>query len=162
MREPRATAPLIPSSYGVPRDGSGGELRPWPDAVGRLTSSRNYWICTTRRDGRPHASPVWGLWLDDAVWFSCSRESAKAHNLARDSRLTVHLESGDDVVILEGEAEDVTDQPSRLRFADAYEPKYAVRPDPDSESAVFRLLPRVAQTWDERDYPATATRWEFD
>lgn len=161
MREPRATAPLIPASYGVPTDGSGGELRPWADAVERLVTSRTYWICTTRRDGRPHVSPVWGVWLDDALWFSTSRASVKARNLARDPRVAVHLESGDDVVILEGEAEDVRDAEARARFSSAYEPKYALRPDPAADSAVVRLLPRVAQTWDERDYPGTATRWVF-
>lgn len=162
MREPTATAPLIPRSYGVAADGSGGRLRPWSDAVERLAAARNYWICTSRRDGRPHASPVWGLWLDDAVWFSTSRESLKGRNLARDPRAVVHLESGDDVVILEGEAEDVRDLEARERFADAYEPNYGFRPDPAAGSAVYRLPPRVAQTWDERDYPSTATRWVFE
>src|SRR3954471_8763711 len=102
MAEPRPVAPLVDAGYGVPRDGSGAELLPWRTSVDRLERARSYWICTTRADGRPHAAPVWGLWLDDALWFSTGRASLKARNLARDPRLVVHLESGDEVVILEG------------------------------------------------------------
>ena len=152
----------MPSSYGVPTDGSGAERLPWSWAVERLAAARNYWVCTTRADGRPHTAPVWGLWLDDALWFSTARASQKGRNLAREPSLVAHLESGDETVILEGEAEDVRDPAALGRFADAYAEKYDFRPDPtDPASAVYRLRPRVAQTWRERDYPQTATRWVF-
>lgn len=161
--EPRPTAPRIPASYGVPTDGSGGDLLPWSWAVERLEAARNYWICTTRANGRPHAVPVWGLWLDGAVWFASGRESQKARNLARSPEAVIHLESGDETVILEGEVVDVSEPSSRERFADAYEEKYGFRPDPaDPASAVYALRPRVAHTWHERDYPNTATRWIFE
>ena len=163
MRAPRATAPRIPPGYGTPRDGSGGELLPWERAIERLVAARNYWICSTRADGRPHAMPVWGLWLDDALWFSTGRDSLKARNLARDPSIVVHLESGDDTVILEGRAEEERDGGRLERFADAYDAKYAFRPDPaDTASPVFVVRPRVALTWEERDYPHTATRWLFE
>ena len=162
MAEPRATAPRIPAGYGVPTDGSGGDLLPWSWAVERLEAARNYWICTTRADGRPHAAPVWGLWLDDAVWFSTGRSTQKARNLERSPAIVVHLESGDETVILDGEVEDVRDRAERKRFADAYDVKYSYRPDPDDDGAVYRLRPRVAQTWTESEYPRTATRWVFD
>ena len=48
---------------GAPADGS---ALPWSDVVEWLTAARNYWVCTTRADGRPHAMPVWGLWMDDS------------------------------------------------------------------------------------------------
>ena len=38
-------------------------------ALARLRAAMSYWIATTRPDGRPHAAPVWGVWLDDALWF---------------------------------------------------------------------------------------------
>jgi PPOX class probable F420-dependent enzyme len=159
---PRAVAPRIPPGYGVPTDASGGERLPWSWAVERLAAARNYWICTTRPDGRPHASPVWGLWLDDAVWFSTAHASQKARNLARDASLVVHLESGDDVVVLEGEAVEERGADALARFLDAYEPKYGLRPDLDAlDAAVFVLRPRIAYTWQERSYLETATRWLF-
>jgi hypothetical protein len=162
MLEPTPTAPRIPASYGVPTDGSGGALLPWSWAEERLLEARNYWVCTARADGRPHAVPVWGLWLDGGLWFSSGRDSQKARNIARSPEAVVHLESGDETVILEGAVVDVLERSALERFAEAYEAKYGFRPDPtDTSSAVFALRPRVAHTWVERDYPRTATRWVF-
>ena len=104
----------MPRLYGVPTDASGAELLPWTWAVEQLTSTRSYWVCTTRPDGRPHAAPVWGVWLDDAVWFSTAPSSVKGRNIARDPRVVVHLESGDETVILEGEAKLPTDDAALL------------------------------------------------
>jgi hypothetical protein len=53
--------PDVPSLYGLkPRQ----QHLPFSHAEERLAKSRNYWICTTRPDGRPHSFPVWGFWLD--------------------------------------------------------------------------------------------------
>ena len=162
MGEPRATAPQIHEGYGVPADGSGGERLPWAWAVERLGASRNYWVCSTCPDGRPHAAPVWGLWLDDAMWFSTARRSWKGRNLTSNPSVVVHLESGDETVILRGEVEEVNDPAALASFLDAYDAKYDLRPDPGSQDAfVFVLRPTVALTWEERDYPNTATRWIF-
>ena len=137
-----------------------GRRAPAVERGGALArGSRNYWICTTRRDGRPHASPVWGLWRDGALVFSCSRASVKARNLARDPRVVVHTESGDDVVILEGEAEEIALDDA---IAAEYEAKYGWRVQPDEGSVWLRLAPASAQTWRERDYPRSAARWVFD
>jgi hypothetical protein len=75
----------------------------------------------------------------------------------------VHLESGDDVVILEGRVEEARDADLLRRFTDAYEQKYAVRPNPSSPGDVTYLMRRrVALVWSEKDFPESATRWEFD
>jgi PPOX class probable F420-dependent enzyme len=149
----------MPAGYGVPTDGSGGELLPWSWAEEQLTQARNYWICTTRGDGRPHAVPVWGVWFEGAVWFGTNPSSTKGRNMARDPRVVVHLESGDDVVILEGAVELSRDTDVLTRVADAYEEKYAHRP---GTTALYVLRPRVAQTWTEKDFARNATRWVFD
>ena len=65
-------------------------------------AGRSYWVTTTRADGRPHAMPVWGLWLDGALWFSSDPDSVKGRNLAARPDAVVHLESGDEVCILDG------------------------------------------------------------
>jgi len=98
--KPRPGRPEMPKAYGLkgPRSGSG--LMPWSRASAQLTQSRNYWVCTARTDGRPHAMPVWGVWLGERLIFSTHRDSQKGRNLARDPRVAVHLESGDEVVIL--------------------------------------------------------------
>lgn len=159
MVEPTPQPPRIDPGYGVPADASGAELLPWSEAERWLADSRNYWICTTRRDGRPHASPVWGLWREGAVVFSCSRASVKARNLARDPRVVVHTESGDDVVILEGAVEEIGLDDA---IAAEYEAKYGWRVRPDEGSVWLRLAPASAQTWRESDYPRSAARWVFE
>jgi PPOX class probable F420-dependent enzyme len=156
--EPTASRPRFAPGYGVPESSEG--MLPWSWAEARLESARNYWIGTSRGDGSPHAAPVWGLWIGDAVLFSTSPNSRKGRNLARDPRVVVHLESGDEVVIVEGEVERVAlDEAS----ADAYEAKYAFRPDPDwAEGLWYAVRPRLAYAWLESGYPRTATRFAFD
>jgi pyridoxine/pyridoxamine 5'-phosphate oxidase len=100
--------------------------------------------------------PVWGVWHDDAVLFGTSPSSVKARNLESDPRLVVHLESGDEVVILEGRAERVTADES---VADAYEAKYEHRPNVEG---LWLVRPTRAFAWTESDYPNTATRFEWD
>jgi len=95
----------MPEGYGVPETDEG--LLDWSWAVTRLESALNYWFATTRSDGRPHAMPAWAVWLDGALYFEGSPMTRRARNLAANPAVVVHLESGDDVVILEGDARDV-------------------------------------------------------
>jgi PPOX class probable F420-dependent enzyme len=156
--EPTAARPGFEPGYGI-HDSLEGML-PWSWAEERLEAARNYWIGTARSDGRPHAAPVWGLWIDDAILFSTSPRSRKGRNLARDPRVVVHLESGDEVVIVEGEVEQVQ---LTEGAAEAYGTKYDFRPDPSSPDGLWcAVAPRVAYAWLERDYPRTATRFAFD
>lgn len=108
---PAVGIPHMPKLYGIkPRK----KYLPWGHADQRLARSRNYWICTVRPDGRPHSIPVWGFWLDGALYFGTGRATRKARNLAANPHLSIHLESGDDVIILEGTAVEISDKkPSR-------------------------------------------------
>jgi pyridoxine/pyridoxamine 5'-phosphate oxidase len=129
----------------------------WSWAEERLAASRNYWIVTAGDNGEPSAAPVWGVWADGAVYFGTSPRSRKGQNLARDPRVVVHLDSGDEVVILHGEVERYELEDS---IADAYEAKYDFRPE--GGGGWFKLRPRRALAWLETDYPKTATRFDFD
>jgi PPOX class probable F420-dependent enzyme len=149
----------MPGSYGIDRHATAG-LLPWSVVVDQLVRARNYWVGTVHPSGRPHVRPVWGLWLDDAFYFSTDPASRKGRNLAANPALVVHLESGDDVVILEGTAEIVADAALLTRVADAYEAKYAFRPDYTNLACrVYRLRPWVVFAWREAAFPSTATRW---
>ena len=160
MAEPVASRPGFPSGYGIRSDEEG--LVAWSDAVAKLEGARNYWIGTTRPDGSPHAMPVWGLWLDDSLVFSSGSTSRKSRNLAHDPRVVVHLESGDDVVVVEGLAERVTDGVELGVIAELYSAKYDFAFDPTNpDYPVFRVRPRVAYAWLERDFAGTATRFAF-
>jgi general stress protein 26 len=147
--------------YGIPSDPK-GMLR-WADAAARLRRSRNYWIVTARSDGRPHAVPVWGVWLDGALYFGTDRRSRKARNLAGNPSVVVHLESGDDAVILEGVADEVSQRGLVERIDQAYAKKYKMRvSDAPGQLVVYAVRPRVAFGWRERDFPRSPTRWSFD
>ena len=159
--EPAPSRPSIPAGYGIERSPS-AEMIPWSAVGERLAGARNYWLGTTRPDGRPHVAPVWGVWLDGVFYFATDPASRKARNLAASPQLVVHLESGDDVVILEGTAEAAADPSLLARFADAYEAKYQFRPDTSSAApGVYRLRHRVAFAWLERNFPQSATRFTF-
>jgi nitroimidazol reductase NimA-like FMN-containing flavoprotein (pyridoxamine 5'-phosphate oxidase superfamily) len=135
-------------------------MLPWSWASERLVASRNYWVVTTSSYGAPHAMPVWGLWLDGAVVFSTSPESRKGRNLSSNPKIVLHLESGDEVVVVEGEA---TETGLDDRLAAEYEAKYDYRPEPGSPGGLwYRVAPRVVYAWLETDYPRTATRFDFD
>lgn len=160
--QPGASRPHMPG-YGLTDADEGSGLFPWSRVGDQMIASRNYWVCTTRPDGRPHAMPVWGIWLDDAFMFSTGTSSVKARNLASNPAIAVHLESGDDVIILEGYVQEAEDPDLLERYADAYETKYDWRPDPgEPDSLTYVLRPKVAFAWLEADFPGTATRWVME
>lgn len=147
--------------YGVSTAAEG--LLEWDWAEERLSKARNYWVCTTRADGRPHASPVWGVWFDGALYFGCDRRSIKAKNLALRPDIVIHLESGDEVVILEGTISIADDASPLFRtIAEAYNQKYGINAlEPNPGALVYVLQPAMAMGWLEHDYPKTATRWRW-
>jgi Pyridoxamine 5'-phosphate oxidase len=150
----RRSRPDFEPGYGISKDEEG--MLDWSWAEERLEASRNYWIVTAGADGVPAAAPVWGVWADGAVYFGTSPASRKGRNIARDPRVVVHLESGDEVVILHGEAGVVDVDESVL---DAYEAKYGYRPP---STKLYCLRPARALAWVEAEYPKTATRFDFE
>jgi len=156
---PEAARPSFPGVYGI-NDGEEGLLE-WGWATERLSGARNYWVATTGPGGNPHAMPVWGVWLDDVFYFSSSPESRKARNLDANPATVVHLESGDEVVILEGDAEQVTDGALLQRLGEDYSRKYELEVSFTGGRPLFGVRTRVAYAWRERDFPATATRFSF-
>lgn len=161
MGEPQADRPAFAPGYGILPADEGAGLLPWSRAVERLEASRNYWIGTTRPDGAPHAAPVWGVWSDGRLVFGTNPSSRKGRNLAHDPRISVHLESGDDVVILEGVAEQLGDDDRAGKVVDAYERKYGWRPEVADMPRWWTLAPALAFAWLESDFPGTATRYRF-
>jgi predicted enzyme related to lactoylglutathione lyase len=100
----------------------------WNEASAQLETAEVYWLSTVRSDGRPHVTPLLGLWLDKAFFFSTGPDERKARNLTRNASCVVttgnnRLTEGTDLV-LEGRALRVTDDVELQRLADAYEAKY--------------------------------------
>jgi hypothetical protein len=152
-----ADRPQMPG-YGIAETPDG--RLPWTWVVEQLSAARNYWIVTSRATGRPHAMPVWGLWLDEAVIFSTDPASVKGRNLAARPEVVVHLESGDDVVIVEGRAQQLAGSELPAGFVDAYDAKYGHRVDTsDPAFGFYRLRPSTVLAWRESDFPTSATRF---
>jgi nitroimidazol reductase NimA-like FMN-containing flavoprotein (pyridoxamine 5'-phosphate oxidase superfamily) len=152
--------PHVPPGYGLkPRK----EYLPWSHAQERLERSRSYWICTSRPDGRPHSIPVWGFFLDDVLYFGTMRSSRKAKNLDKNPSVSIHLDSGDDVVILEGEVREIpqSDKQVLSKLDAASKTKYKMPLVIEPGSVLYAVRPRVVLSWTERDFPNNATRWEF-
>lgn len=143
--------PNIQKDYGIPESEEG--MLSWDFVTDRLAAARNYWVSTTRPDGRPHATPSWAVWLDGTLYFGGGRQTRKARNMAANPAVVVHLESGDEVVILEGVVEEITDPALQERIDDAYEAKYGMR----HGTPVWAL--RVEQAFAWSGYPTTVTRW---
>lgn len=74
----------------------------WRSVDLTLQATRSIWLATTRRDGRPHAMPVWFWWDGRDVSFITSRTTQKGRNLASQAWVVAHAGDGDDVIILEG------------------------------------------------------------
>jgi hypothetical protein len=149
----RRTRPFVEDSYGIPDDDTG--MLPWSHVVERLIPLRNYWLSTTRPDGRPHAMPVWGVWVDGYLHFGGGRGTRKAKNLARNPHVSIHTEDGDDVVIIEGIVEEVVDADAQVRIDDAYEEKYDMR----HGTPVWRVRPVRVFAW--TSFPGDTTCWRF-
>ncbi len=148
--------------YGLAEAPADGSALAWPTVVDWLTHSRSYWVTTVRADGRPHAMPVWGLWIDGGLWFSTDPASVKGRNLARSPDVVVHLESGDEVCILEGAVRRVTPEELPGSFVADYAAKYDTELDVTAPGfGFYALTPTVALTWTEVDFLHTATRWAF-
>jgi hypothetical protein len=165
VSEPRATRPE-PAGYFQPAEAGSG-LLPWSHVGEQLAPARNYWVATASRDGRPHSMPVWGVWLDEHFWFSTGPTTRKARNLLENPNLVVHLESGAELVVLEGRAEEIRDPRQVERFLAAYNPKYSwdFEVSQLTGGGLFRVRPRRVFAWrgDEGDaFAATATRWTLD
>lgn len=144
--------------YGVPPDLKG--VLPWKWAERRLEKAHTYWLSTTRLGGRPHAMPVWCVWLEGRLFFSTGRKSRKARNLARNPRCVVSTVVGKNAVVVEGTARRIRSASLTRRVSVLYSRKYS-SPIPAGEP-VFAVEPQVVFGFTETDdFLRTATRWRF-
>jgi nitroimidazol reductase NimA-like FMN-containing flavoprotein (pyridoxamine 5'-phosphate oxidase superfamily) len=159
--EPQASRPFMPG-YGILDANSGQGLLPWAWAADHLTKARNYFIITTRPDGRPHAMPVWGLWIDQSFYFSTGEHSRKAQNLAHNPKCIVCPEGAGEAVIVEGTAQRVPGDAVPEAFFTGYETKYSWKMERNSEP-IYIVRPDVVFGLIETGgaFTATATRWTF-
>ena len=100
----------------------------WEEAERALEAAQLFWITTVRRDGRPHVTPLVAVWSDGALHFCTGPEEQKAVNLTDNTKVALvtgcnDWEKGLDLVV-EGEAERVTDKARLAVLAAAWEGKW--------------------------------------
>ena len=122
MTAPRSERPDM-ADYGVTDDPEG--LLPWSWAEERLVGTRNFWLVTANAAGRPHAMPVWGVWMPDrGRWGAGFAASArKVRNMRANARVVVTTENSVECVSVEGQAIAVTGdeaEPLVAAWADKY------------------------------------------
>jgi nitroimidazol reductase NimA-like FMN-containing flavoprotein (pyridoxamine 5'-phosphate oxidase superfamily) len=122
---------------------------------------RTFWLATVlSTHPRPHVMPVWGVWVDDAFYFSTGRKSRKGSNLAANPACTVTNDDGEEAVIIEGQADEVGDAAVLERVASAYKKKYKMDPRGMGEP-IFAVRPNKVFGFIEKSFPKSATRWRM-
>jgi hypothetical protein len=147
---------------------------PWDDVARVLERAELYWLTTVRDRGRPHVTPLIGVYANGAMHFSTGLEEQKARNLEHHDEVAVTTGNntwarGLDVVV-EGRAVRVRDGDALQRLARAYEAKYgsAWHYDVDGDmfvsgdhgrAAVFRVEPAKVLAFAKQPHGQTAFRF---
>ena len=109
---------------------------------------------------------MWGAIVNESLYFYTERRSAKARHLMTNRAVAVHLPDPEDVLIVEGELQDL-DHPSQYPDVLAsLEAKYCYPEDagylPSSDpgfDVIYRLNPRRAMAWQLADFDGSHARW---
>jgi nitroimidazol reductase NimA-like FMN-containing flavoprotein (pyridoxamine 5'-phosphate oxidase superfamily) len=162
MAEPVISRPQFPDGYlENPK-----MLLTWQHVERKLIDAKNYWLCTVRPDRRPHAIPLWGVWMKGIFFFDGSPQTRHSRNISRNPAVALHLESGDEVVILEGACQMLfkPDEEIAETVARAYRDKYSVfgyapQAEQWDEGGLFEVIPEKVLAW--TNFIVDPTRFTF-
>jgi pyridoxine/pyridoxamine 5'-phosphate oxidase len=148
----------------------------WGKGRRELQDAEVYWLSTVRPDGRPHVTPLLGIWLDGALYFCTGPDERKAKNLASNPRciLTTGCNRLDGLdLVIEGQATRVIDPAELHSVADTFESKYGAQVTSpagtwsglgdtirQNEALVLRVAPLTAFGFGKGN-PYSQTRWSF-
>jgi PPOX class probable F420-dependent enzyme len=134
------------------------------------------WLATIDPDGRPHVTGIGALWVDGSWWFETGATTRKGRNLARDPRCTLSVATEEFDLVVEGEAEMITDPAVVADMAARWaEGGWPARPDESGVALtaefsapsagkppwrVYRIHTRAATALQTVE-PGGATRWTF-
>jgi len=139
-------------------------------------SRHTSWLATINEDGSPHVTGVGALWVNGSFWFETGEHTRKGRNLARDPRCTLSVATDDFDLVVDGQADKVTDPPTVVAMAARWndagwparvdETGKALTAEFSAPSAgappwtVYRLAVRRATALGTVE-PGGATRWDF-
>ena len=134
------------------------------------------WLATINADGSPHVTGVGAIWVDGTFWFVTGERTRKGRNLARDPRCTLSVAMREFDLVVEGEAQQVTEPRVVAAMAEHWaaggwpcrvdETGRALTAEYSAPSAgpppwfVYRITPRSATALATIE-PGGATRWRF-
>jgi hypothetical protein len=166
---------MEPATELSPFSSPGATATAWAQGRRHLEGAELYWLSTVRPEGRPHVTPLLGVWLDGGLYFCTGPDERKAKNLAENPHciLTTGCNTlqGFDVV-LEGRAVPVGNPVERQRLADTFETKYGAHFGPEGtwdglgdairsgDALSFRVTPSITFGFGKGS-PFSQTRWEF-
>jgi hypothetical protein len=157
--------------------GPGAVATEWVHGRQTLQDAEIYWLSTVRPDGRPHVTPLLGVWVNSALHFCTGSSERKAKNLAENRQciLTTGCNglNGLDIVV-EGLATLVSDKGELRSIADCFEAKYGPHFEPPDGTwsglgdairgggnvLVFRVDPSTVFGFGKGE-PFSQTRWRF-
>lgn len=162
-------APQVDTRFGEP----GAGPTTWDSAEAALAGAELYWLTTVRNDGRPHTTPLVGLWREGSFWFCTGPDEQKRRNLDHQDAVTVTTgtntwKDGLDLVV-EGTAVRARGAALLQGLADAYRSKYGGEWDfaaddevfdpGEGEAHVFQVVPRKVLAFGKG--PHSQTRFRF-
>jgi hypothetical protein len=150
MKPTQITRPDFPPGY---VDQPKAEVA-WEYVEEQLRAAVHYWLCSVRPDGRPHCVPRWGVYLDGKFYYDGSPETIHARNILENQHVSLHLESGEKAVILEGVSKPAGKPSTQLaeRLSAGFRAKYSQRgyaPEPDQwdQGGLYVFTPRQCIAW---------------
>lgn len=149
--------PQTEASYGIPDDREG--LLEWRVVETTMAEERAFWVTTVRPDGRPHARPAWGVWVDGTFHCGGGERTRWVRNLSSNAAIAVHTESAESVVIIEGTAVRLDDASADAETLDRLDAAYDAKYGLPHGTPLFAVEPATVLAW--TDFPTDATRWRF-
>jgi len=134
---------------------------PWAWVDERFAAAGTYWV-TAVNTGNPHPRPVRGWWDHELLHLSIGTPATRPA-VEDDPRVTVHLESGTDVVIVEGWGTGRTAAPEVVA---GYDAKYRYRYDVDTFGPLTTVRAETVLAWQAagpagRDGFVATGRWRL-
>jgi hypothetical protein len=164
VTSPTAERPRLPRDYGMPASPKG--LLDWSAVEQRWIEAKVYWLATSGPGGVPRVRPLDGIFVDGRLYVGGSPETRWARDLETNPQVSVHLDDGFDVSILEGEAELLeagVDRALAERLAaesNRKYPQYGMTADSYSGPGPYVIRPRTGFAW--KAFPKDLTRFRFE
>ena len=142
--------------------------------TGAPTTEVTFFLGTVGPDGRPHAAGVGAAWLDGDLYFTSGPGTRKSRHLAANPACTMSVRLADMDLVVDGEAEQVTDRPTLERVVALYrDGGWPAEVEGDAFTAPFSAPSAGPPPWNlyrlrfhtavgvATAEPHGATRWRF-